>query len=391
MRNDLTTPTHNVGHQDNGTYTSLLRRALAEVVDLSASTVEPLESQIESQHAMARSEAQRRFDIDKERLERELRLKIQQVRQESETQIKDAESEYEGRLSALKVEIQQRRKRVMQTAVELENKAEKEKQDQLLEIEFVAEGAATRRKQKSFEAKTNAEESQRQLDNLEAQANHLIRQYRCRNLTPVVPSTNTGDDRDPAEVLRTQQALAEQRLIRLRNLRTAQLFVGVRPLLFAAGILGAVGIPLGILHLQNVPMGMTAPIALAFAGILAMVAGRALWKRGQSQVRRIYGEFQIALMAARMALGRRSAQRLDQIEKEWLEAVEQKQAEIKRTETNYEITKANLAKQQAISLRQVEDQRQELLNNLKESRDQAIRKAQELYQRKKTEFERQFQ
>ncbi|HOV76593.1 MAG TPA: hypothetical protein PLS24_01075, partial [Sedimentisphaerales bacterium] len=131
MRNDLTTPTHNVGHQDNGTYTSLLRRALAEVVDLSASTVEPLESQIESQHAMARSEAQRRFDIDKERLERELRLKIQQVRQESETQIKDAESEYEGRLSALKVEIQQRRKRVIQTAVELENKAEKEKQDQL--------------------------------------------------------------------------------------------------------------------------------------------------------------------------------------------------------------------------------------------------------------------
>ncbi|HSV98740.1 MAG TPA: FtsK/SpoIIIE domain-containing protein [Sedimentisphaerales bacterium] len=391
MMNDLTTPGHDVGHRGNGKYTSLLRRALAEVVELSASAVEPLESEIESQYATARSEAQRRFDIDKERIERDLRLKVQEVQWESETQIKDAESEYEGRLSALKVEIQQRRKRVMQTAAELESKTEKEKQNQLLEIEFVAEGAATKRKQKSFEAKTTAEESQRRLDNLDAQANHLIRQYRCRDLTPSgAPGADTGDGQDPAEVLRSQQALAEQRLIELHNLRTAQLFVGVRPVLFAGGLLGAAGIPLGILHLQNVSVTVAAPIALALASVLIVVGGRALWKRGQSQARRIYGEIQVALMAARMAMGKHSAQTLDQIEKEWLAAVEQKQAELRRTETTYETTKVNLAKQQAISLRQVEDQRQELLNNLRESRDQTVQKAQELYEREKAGFESQF-
>jgi hypothetical protein len=125
MMDDLKTPAHDSGRRENGQYTTLLRQALAEVIELSSSAVEPLESGIESEYAKARSEAQRRFDMDKEKIERELRLQIQEVHQESEAQIKDAESEYEGRLSTLKVEIQQRRKRVMQTAVELESKAEK--------------------------------------------------------------------------------------------------------------------------------------------------------------------------------------------------------------------------------------------------------------------------
>ncbi|NLH41192.1 MAG: AAA family ATPase [Planctomycetes bacterium] len=392
MMDDLKTPAHDSGRRENGQYTTLLRQALAEVIELSSSAVEPLESGIESEYAKARSEAQRRFDMDKEKIERELRLQIQEVHQESEAQIKDAESEYEGRLSTLKVEIQQRRKRVMQTAVELESKAEKEKQDQLLVIEFVAEGAATKKKQKSFEAKTNTEMARRRLDELDAQANQLIRQYRCRNVAPAQPpAAEAGDDQSPAEVLRSQQALAEQCLIRLRGLLAAQLFVGVRPALLAGGLLGAAGVFLGILHLQHISLGVIAPAVLAVVTLLIVVGGRAVWKKGQSQARRVYGDFQAALMAARMALGRLSAQTLDQIEKEWLAAVEQKQAEIKRTETTYETTKANLAKQQAISLRQVEDQRQELLNNLKESRDQAVQKAQELYQREKAEFERRFQ
>jgi len=389
---NLKTPAHDTGRRENGQYTYLLRQALAEVVELSSSAVEPLESEIESEYAKARSEAHRRFDTDKERVERELRLKTQEVQQESEAQIKDAESEYEGRLSALKVEIQQRRKRVMQTAAELESKAEKEKQDQLLVIEFVAEGAATKRKQRSFEAKANAEEAQRRLDELDAQASRLIRQYRCHNLVAgQPPSADPGDNQSPAEILRSQYALAEQHLLRLRGLLAAQLFVGIRPVLLAGGLLGVAAIPLGILHLQRVSLVAIAPVVLAVVGVLIVLGGRALWKRGQSQARQACGELQVALMAARMALGRQSAQVLDQIEKEWLAAVEQKQAETKRTETTYETAKANLARQQATSLRQVEDQREELLNNLKESRDQAVQKARELYQREKAEFERQFQ
>src|SRR5690606_16548458 len=120
MSQDLETYLHDPGHESNGDYTALLRRAMDEVLKLSAGAVEPGESQIESEHRNARSDAQAKFDRDKERIERELRLKSQEIRRQCEAQIKDAESEYEGRLSALKVEIQQRRKRVMQSAAELE-------------------------------------------------------------------------------------------------------------------------------------------------------------------------------------------------------------------------------------------------------------------------------
>jgi len=392
MTQNLETYLHDPAGKSNGDYTALLRQAMDEVLKLSAGAVEPVESQIESEYHKATTDAQERFDRDKDKIERELRLKSQEIRQQCESQIKDAESEYEGRLSALKVEIQQRRKRVMQTAAELEEQAQKEMQDQLLVAEFVAEGAATKRQQKGFEARTIAEEMRRRLDDLDAQANLLIRQYRYRGPAPgESPGPATDSGQKPAEICRSQQALAEQHLNRLRGIRTAQLFVGARPVLLAGGLLGAAAVLLGILRLQDVPMAVAAPAALAFVGALVIVGGRVLWRQGQSQVQRVYGEFRGALMSARMALGQQSALTLDQVEREWLASVEQKQTEIKRAQTTLETTEANVAKQRATSLRQVEDQRQELLAGLKSSRDRTVQEARDKHQRLQAQFESQFQ
>ena len=392
MSHDLETYLQDPGPQNNGDYTGLLRQAMDEVLRLSAATVEPLESQIESEYQQARRGAQERFDRDKDRIERELRLKSREIQQQYETRVQEAESEYESRLSALKVEIQQKRKRVMQSATDLETKAEKEKQDQLLVAEFVAEGAATRRQQRSFEAKANAEEMRRQLDDLDAQAAELIRQYRCRDLTPGDRTgPGTDNDQSPAETLRSQRALAEQHLARLRKLHLAQLFVGARPVLLAGGLLGAAATLLAVLHLLKISITPAAPIVLVSVFILIVVGGRILWRRGQSQVRRIYGEFQASLMSARMALGQQSALTLDQIEQEWQASVEQKQAELKRAQTTLETAKANIAKQRGTSLHQVEDQRQESLNSLKATRDQAVHEAQQKQQQQQAEVESRFQ
>lgn len=397
MTDDLKTNCHESGRRNGGGYTSLLRQAMAEVLQLSFETVEPIESRIESQHDKARTGAQDRFDRDKDRLERELRIKSQDLRRQCDAQIKEAESEYERRLSALKVEIQQRRKRVLQTATDLEAKADKELQDQLLVAEFVADGAATKKQQKSFEAKSATEETRRRLDELDAQADKLLRQYRCHNPAsieqagPDADANSTRDDQDSRETLRSQQILAQEHLTRLRGLRTAQLFVGARPVFLAGGLLGATAVGLGVLHSQDVPLIPAAPVAAVVVVGLIVVGGRFLWKRSRSQVQRTYAEFRVALMNARMALGRQSALVLDQIEKEWLAAVEQKQSEIGRARTACETTKANLVKQQAISLRQVEDQRQELLNSVKDNRDQAVQKAQELCRQETAELEARFQ
>ncbi len=388
MSHDLETYLRDPVHEADGDYTSLLRQAMDEVLKLSTAAVEPLESEIEAEHRRARSEVQERFDRDKEKIERELRLHSQAIRQEYETLVKEAEAEYEGRLSALKVETQQKRKRVMQTAADLESKAEKEKQDQLLVAEFVAEGAATRRQQRSFEAKTIAEETRRRLDDLDAQVSLLVRQYRCRDLTPIEKSAaSTVGDQSPAELLHSQRTLAEQHLDKLRGLRVAQLFVGGRPVLLAGGLLGAAATLLGILHLCEIPMTATAPAVLGLVAVLIVVGGRILWRRSQSQVQRLYGEFQAALMSARMAFGRLSAQALDEIEQEWQTSVEQKQAELKKIHTTFETTKANIAKQRATSLRQVEDQRQELVNDLKANRDRVVQEAQQKLQQQQAQFE----
>ncbi|MEN6424695.1 MAG: FtsK/SpoIIIE domain-containing protein [Phycisphaerales bacterium] len=388
MSQDLETYLRDPVHENNGDYTSLLRQAMDEVLRLSASAVEPLESEIESQYQRARTDARERFDRDKEKIERELRLNSQTIRQEYETLIKEAEAEYGGRLSLLKVDIQQRRKRVMQTAADLENKAEKDMQDQLLVTEFVAEGAATKRQQKSFEAKTIAEETRRRLDDLDSQAILLVRQYRCRNLSPAGQSGPSIDtDQSPTEILRSQQAQAEQHLDKLRKLRVAQLFVGARPILLAGGLLGVAGTLLGILHLLEVPMTVIAPTVLALAGAAVVVGGRLLWRRSRFLVQRTYGEFQGALMSARMAFGRLSAQALDEVERQWQTSVEQKQAELKRIHTTFETTKANIAKQRGISLHQVEEQRQELLDSLRTNRDRVIREAQQKVEQQQTELE----
>ncbi len=388
MNQDLETYLRDPVYENNGDYTSLLRQAMDEVLRLSASAVEPLESEIESEYQRARTEAQDRFDRDKEKIERQLRLDTQAIREEYDTLVKETEAEYEGRLSMLKVEIQQRRKRVMQTAADLESKAEKEKQDQLLVAEFVAEGAATKRQQKSFEARTIAEETRRRLDTLDAQATLLVRQYRCRNLPAsgqTGPSMNTGQS--AAEILRSEQNRAEQLLDKLRRLRVAQLFVGARPVFLAGGLLGVAGTVLGILHLLDVPMKVTAPAVLVLTIAVIGVGGRILWRRSQRLVRCIHAEFQEAMVSARMAFGRLSAQALDDVERQWQTSVEQKQAEFKRIETTYETTKANIARQQGISLHQVEDQREELQNNLRANRDRVVQEAQQKLQRQQAEFE----
>ena len=388
MNQDLETYLRDPVHENNGDYTSLLRQAMDEVLRLSTSAVEPLESEIESEYQRARTEAQDRFDRDKEKIERQLRLDTQAIREEYDTLVKETEAEYEGRLSMLKVEIQQRRKRVMQTAADLESKAEKEKQDQLLVAEFVAEGAATKRQQKSFEARTIAEETRRRLDALDAQATLLLRQYRCHKLLPARqtgPSTNA--DRNPTEAFLAEQGRAERLVDKLRRLRVAQLFVGARPVLLAGGSLGIAGTILGILHLLEVPMKVTAPTLLGLALVVIVVGGRILWRRSRRLVRCIYAEFQEAMMNVRMAFGRLSAQALDDVERQWQTSVEQKQAELKRIETTFETTKANIARQQGISLHQVEDQREELQNSLRTNRDRVVKEAQQKLQRQQAEFE----
>ncbi len=392
MSSDLEAYLHDAEPGDGTGYTGLLRQALNEVLRLSAAVVEPLESQIESEYETAKIQAQERFDGDKDRVEQQLQLQTREIRQQYEARLKEARAAFENQAEAIKIDARQKHKRAAQTAAELESKAQKQRQEQEMVAEFVGEGAATKRQQKSFEAKANAEEIRRRLNDLSARADGLVQLYRHGNLTSTEPPRpNVDSGANPGEVYRAQQAMAEQHLNTLGQLFVAQLFVGVRPVLLAAGLLGAAAVLLTTLYLLNVPglpsVVVTGPAVLSLLAVLIGLGGRTLWRRARRRVRRVYGEFQEALAGAREALEHQLALALEHVKQEWQASVEQKQAELNEAHTALETAKARIAKQRNTSLHQIEDQRREALKNLRNRRDQAVGEAEQEYQKKLSEIE----
>lgn len=392
MNSDLETYLRDSGPGDRTGYTGLLRKALNEVLRLSSAVVEPLESQIESDYQTAKIQAQERFEGDKDRVERQVQSQTQEIRQQYESRLKEAQATFESQMSEIKIDARQKHKRAAQTAAELESKAEKERQEQQMVAEFVAEGGATKRQQKSFEAKANAEEIRRRLNDLSAQADGLVQLYRQRSLTSTEqPGPNLNSGVNPGEVCRVQQAMAEQHLNTLGRLFVAQLFVGARPVLLVGGLLGVAAVLLTTLYLLNVPglpsVVLTGPAVLVLMAVLIGLGGRILWRRAKRRVRRVYGEFQEALAGAREALEQQLALALEHVEQQWQASVRKKHAELNEAHTALETAKARIAKQRNTSLHQIEDQRREALKNLRNRRDQAVGEAEQEYQKKLSEIE----
>lgn len=367
-------------------YTDLQRRALAEAIHLSAETVEPVESKIESDYRTARDKAQDRFETDKGRVELHRQTQSKEIQDRYDGRIARIRTDHEKRFGEIKVEMQHRRKRVTQIAVELEQKAEKEYQDRVMVAEFVAEGAMARSEQRRQEAESTAANARLYLDTLAGQAAGLLRLYRQHKIEAVEPRTPPADGDYPS-----QQALAEQHLMTLRHLWTAQAFVGARPVLLAAGAVAVVLILLTIPYALGVPglplAKVTYPIAAGLTLIVAGFAERLLWQRAKSQVRRTYAAFHEAMAGARDAMQRRYRSTLEDVEAELRTSVEKKDAELKRAREMFEIAKAGISKQRNTSINEIEHRRQETLDELQRERDEALEQARQEYEQQQSTLE----
>lgn len=380
----------------DGSYRSLQRQALAEALHLSAEVVGPLESQIESEHEATRKRVQDQFDHDKRRIDEHQQTESERLRNERDARVEDAQAEYEGQLSAIKVETQRKRKKINQGAVDLEQKAEKERREQLMVADFVAEGAATKHKQKQMEAKAAGDEAQRYLDSISEEAQRLLALYRQSGAAKATEPDAPGmRDEAAEERYESCQAHLQQRLEALRNLRAAQLFVGGRPLLLAGGLVALVLTSLGILYQSGTPGlppgAIGFPVAMGLCLLLTGFGGRLLWLRATRQVRRANGEFQEALARARAALQQRTRLALDKVEREYLAAVEQKETELERARDTLETSKANITKQRSMSLQEIELHRREALDRLKARRDTAVGQAKQEYEQQQVEVDRRSQ
>jgi ABC-type multidrug transport system fused ATPase/permease subunit len=377
----------------DGDHTSLYRQAMNEVLTLSSARVQPLESQIESDYQTAKQQAQERFTTDKSRIEVDLQAQSQEIRRRRDTRIEAIRADYEKQLSAIKVDAQHGHNRINQKTAELKSAAEKEHQDQVMVAEYVAEGAVTRIQQERMEGQSGAQNARRHLDALGVQADGLLRLYR-QSVPTRGEKAESGDAtyEHPAEAYRSQQALAEQHLKALGQLFAAQLFAGVRPLLFAGGLLGAAVMLLAFFYLLNVPrlppLLMTGPVTVGLVVVLAGLGGRALWRRAKRQVQREFSAFQEALTEARTALDQQYQLTLQDLERQSRASLEQKEAELRKAQDTLEAAKIRIARQRSMTLQEIDERQREALARLKQHRDEALHEAEHEYREHQSALER---
>ncbi len=393
----------------DGGHTSLQRQAMDEVLHLSSAVVQPLESQIESDYRTAKQQAQERLTGDKSRIEAAFQTQSRETQQRYDARREAIRTDYEAQLSTTKVNAHHGHNRINQKAVELKTAAEKKYQEQVMVADFVTEGAATRVRQERVKAQATVQAARQHLDALRGQAEQLLRLYR----QPVPPSgeeakSYTDVGRHPPEAGRqqqdgapigetgpgeaqTQQALAEQHLKTLRRLFSAQLFAGIRPLLFAGGLLGAAVTLLATLYILKVPglppLLVTGPVTLGLVIILVGLGGHVLWRRAKRQVRREFSAFQEALTGARTALDRQYEGTLQDLEEQARAALEQKETELRKARDVLETTKAQIVKQRNISLQEVDERGREALDQLKRQRDKAIAETEREYRERQSALE----
>jgi ABC-type multidrug transport system fused ATPase/permease subunit len=392
MNDHLRAYLHDPEPLNDGDHTSLYRQAMNEVLKLSSARVQPLESQIESDYQTAKQRAQERFTADKGRVEVDLRTQSQKFRHRHDTRTETIRADYEQQLSTIKVDAHHGHNRINQKAAELNSAAEKEHQDQVMVAEYVAEGAVARIQQERIEAQSAAQDARRHLEALGVQADRLLRLYRQSVPTQGEKAeSGTTTYEHPAEAYRSQQALAEQHLTALRQLFTAQLFAGVRPLLFAGGLLGAAVLLLAFLYLLNVPrlppLLVTGPITVALIIVLVGLGGRALWRRAKRQVQQEFSAFQEALTAARTALDQQHQRALQDLEQQSRTSLEQKETELRKAREALEAAKVRIAKQRSTTLQEVDERQREALDRLKQHRDEAMREAEREYREHQSALE----
>ncbi len=371
-------------------YTDLQRLALAEAIQLSAEVVDPIEAQVESEYEIARNRAQDRYDAEKGSVELHRRTQTKEIKDRYDDRVDEIRTDYEKQLSDIKIDIQHRRKRVNQTAVDLEQKAEKEYRDAVMVAEFVAEGGVAKGKQRRQETESTVENARLHLDNLEAQAGKLLQLYRQRSI-----EADQAADESQTNDYPSQQALAEQHLAALKQLWSAQIFVGTRPALLAAGVVGMILILLSLLYglkMPGLPPAQFAyPIAAVIGLVVAGLAEHLIWQKAKAQIQEAYGNFRHAIATARAALEQWHQSTLKQIDTEFRTSVEKKDTELKRAKETFETARANIVRQRNTSLQEIEHRRRETLDHLKKERDDGLHQAQEEYEQQQSTLDQEVQ
>jgi len=382
MREDLKaylqTPEHTTDDLD---YAQLQRLALAEALHLSTAHVHPLMSRLKSDYETTQQEIEKRFDQDKHMVDACTRPQMEESEKQYRARVQNIEANHQRRLQQVVTELEQKREKVNSTVAAGEKKARNDFREKTMEIEFVAESAVENVKKQQRDQENHTRSLRTHLQGLLDRADELTRVYRQAPWARAEQSELGGPDMDdPEHQLKTNQSRAEETLAAFENLSTAQVFVGMRPVLFGLTLGAVPWLVLVFLNMQQQdlpPIRVTGPVATGLGLVLAGILGYALWHKSKRRIRQLHQTLDQAVGQAQGALAQCHALALQQLEKQSLQAAQDKKQELNQAQQGRESTLERLQQHLHQTLQDIDEAQTQAQAHLAHRRTTTLQEAQE--------------
>ncbi len=329
-----------------GDYAGLLGQALQDLRKLSPEWAGPVQEWIESQVQAAKTDLQGQFEGDHRTLEAEVRPQLDRIEQRHRSDVQAIAADHDKQQRALDAQAEARRQEVIRLATQRQAQVAQVHKDQVMEAEFLIDGALDKAKQRRKQAQAAFQLARQRLEQIRREADDLMRRYHEPiPAWPEVAGPDPAADPRPGKVRHTQEALVRQHLEALRRLWPAR-FLG----------------------------GHWSPV-----------------KGPGRRVRHAYTAFQGAWTQALRGLEAQLRRDLQGLDQRFGALVEQGKAERRRATQVFEAAEARILEHRRAALAEIEQARVQAVGRVSRNRAQAIKDAEQQYRNERSRVEQAYE
>jgi len=345
-------------------YFEIQRRALRELLNLSAEAVAPVESEIEQRYEQARGRADERLEQSTSKIKSHFREKVEATERAYAERIKQIASEYEAEQDTLIEKAQKSLGRLAAEFREIEKEARRQREDNLLIAETVAD-ATVRALHKEFQsAERRVAAERKRLESLHAQVLQVLEQFGeelGQDDTGATDQATTFDD--PVAAYERQTRTAARHLAALRALSTGRVFSRHRHyalvVLFCVAVVGTLG-ALSVLKVPHLPpFFISGPVGLVVGLAIALLVGAVLRRKVRLPIREEYDPLRRALAVAGRALDQKLERAREQSKRDKAEAIEKRNREVQAARDDCDAVIAQADQGRTESVQKIETMRSE--------------------------------
>jgi S-DNA-T family DNA segregation ATPase FtsK/SpoIIIE len=372
-----------------GDYASLLRLTLRELLHMATPVVQPIEDRIEQEKERALSAAEERFVQDQQEIELYRRAQLEEAKGRLDSYARTVRQEYDQKVETIETQARRKREAANKAADTVQKRAEVERRERLMEVDFLADGGAERIQQGRRQTEDAHASRQQELAALRERWNACLHRYRQAALSDDAPVSPDEADITPEEYepqLQTLQMQAQQ----LERVLSARLLERWHPYVWAALLVTS----LVVLALTQGPATLAPGIRAGLAGLLGLLlTGTAVWflrRRARQVCSRLSDAFRTAWSAAQEAANRRYRGALQRLEEQVAQTQADQKAEADKIEQACQATIQKALQTQEQALAALEEARKKALKQQMQRHNQAVNEAQQEYQQRKAMLDDQY-